>query len=74
MVRHLYTVEERKTSNVKGKLGKLPLDPARLAVVHRSAFEMYPLAMGEKEDVVWRLCIKSIDEVCRRLNRYKSVV
>ena len=74
MVHHLYSIEERKTSNVRGKLGKHALDPVRLAIVHRSAFEVYPLATGEQEDMMWHQRIKSIDEVCRRLNRYKSVV
>ena len=39
MVRQLYTAEERKSSNVKGKLGKYPLDPVRLASVRKSALE-----------------------------------
>ena len=74
MVRQLYTAEERKCSNVKGKLGKHPLDPVRLAIVRKSALEMYPLATGEREETVWRQCIKAIDEVCRRLNRYNKTV
>ena len=74
MVRRLYTVEERKCSNVKGKLGKRPLDPVRLAIVQRSALEVYPLATGEREDTVWWQCIKAVDEVCRRLNRYNKTV
>ena len=72
MVRRLYTVEERKSSNVKGKFGKRQLDPTRLAVVHQYALETYPLGTGEKDEVIWRQCIKAIDEVCRRLNRYQK--
>ena len=72
-MRQLFTTEERKCSNVRGKLGKHQLDPVRLGVVRRSAMEIYPLATGEKEEAVWRHCIRAIDEACRRLNRYKSV-
>ena len=72
MVRRLYTAEEQKSSNARGKLRKLQLDPVRLAIVHHSAFEMYPSATGENEDGTWRQCIKAIDEVCRGLNQYKS--
>ena len=71
MVRRLYSVEERKHSNVRGKLGKSQLDPARLAIVHQTAFQVYPLATGERQEAVWRHCIKAIDESCRRLNRAK---
>ena len=71
MVRRLYSVEQRKHSNVRGKLGKSKLDPTRLAVVHQTAFQVYPLATGEREETVWRHCIKAIDESCRRLNRTK---
>lgn len=71
MVRQLYSVEERKRSNVRGKLGKSKLDPTRLAIVHQTAFQVYPLATGEREETVWSHCIKAIDESCRRLNRAK---
>lgn len=72
MVRRLFTLEERKQSNVRGKLGKRQLDPARLAVVQQSALSVYPLATGEREADIWRRCIKAIDESCRRLNRNLS--
>ena len=71
MVRRLYSVEERKRSNVRGKLGKSKLDPSRLAIVRQTAFQVYPLATGEREETVWRHCIKAIDESCRRLNRVR---
>ena len=67
-------IAEKLDSNDRGKIGKCQLDPVRLGVVHRSAMEMYPLATGEKEDVVWQQCIRAIGEACRRLNRYQSVV
>ena len=69
MVRRLFSLEERRSSNVKGKLGKGQLDPGRLLLVRQSALEVFPLAGGECEDVAWKQCIKAIDEACRRLNR-----
>ena len=69
MVRRLYTREERMQSNVRGKLGKRQLDPGRLALVQQTALQVYPLGTGEREEVIWRHCIKAIDESCRRLNR-----
>lgn len=69
MVRQLFMMEERMCSNVRGKLGKSQLDPARIAIVRQAALQMYPLGTGEREEIVWRQCIKAIDESCRRLKR-----
>ena len=69
VVLRLFSLEERRSSNVKGKLGKCALDPERLLLVFQSALEVYRLAGGESEDVAWQQCIKAIDEACRRLNR-----
>ena len=69
MVWHLFSMEECRSSNVKGRQGKRLLDPVRVSLVQRSAMETYPLAGGEKENVVWRQCVKAIHEACRRLNR-----
>ena len=74
MVRKLYTMEERKSSNVRGKLGKKQLGTTRMAAIQESAFKIYPLGVGEKENVAWHQCVKAIDESCRRLNRYKPVI
>ena len=74
MVRRLFSLEERKSSNVKGKHGKSQLDPARLTVIRQSALETYPVAGGENEEIAWRQCIKAIDEACRRLNRSSKPV
>ena len=71
MARKLYTVEERKSSNVQGKLGKKQLGTNRMVAIQESAFRIYPLGVGEKEQVAWHQCIKAIDESCCRLNRYQ---
>ena len=56
---------------MRGKLGKKQLDSQRMAAILESVFKIYPLGVGEKENVAWHQCIKAIDESCRRLNRYK---
>ena len=71
MARKLYTTEEHKSSNVRGKLGNKQLDSQRMAAIQESVFKIYPLGVGEKENVAWHQCIKAIDESCHRLNRYK---
>ena len=74
MVRRLYTLDERKNSNVRGKLGKKMLDPKKMAYIRSAALQMYPLHTGEREESVWRENIKAIDESCRRLHRYHTTL
>jgi len=69
LVRSLFTVNERKVSNVAGVLGKKKLDPKRIVRIKEATFQTYPLEAGETIVGAWALCIKSIDESCRRLNR-----
>ena len=69
LVNCLFSLEARRSSNVKGKLGKCRLDPVRLLSVRQFVLELYPLAGGESEDVAWWQCIKATDEASRRLNR-----
>ena len=69
LVRSLYTIEERKTSNVKGILGKNKLSPTRLGRIKNATMQMYPCISGENEVTAWRACCKAVDETCRRLNR-----
>lgn len=69
LVRSLVTVNERKVSNVAGVLGKKKLDPKRIVRIKEATFQTYPLEAGETIVGAWALCIKSIDESCRRLNR-----
>ena len=68
LVRSLFTVAERKISNVRGK-GKKQLDPAKIQKVEEAAFQQYPLETGEARKSAWANCIKAIDEAGRRLVR-----
>ena len=52
-----------------GVLGKKKLDPKRIVRIKEATFQTYPLETGETIVGAWALCIKSIDESCRRLNR-----
>ena len=69
LVRELFTIEERRQSNVRGKKDKKQLNQQLMDLVKNSAFQMYPLATGEQQLLAWNHCIKAIDESCRRLNR-----
>ena len=71
LVRQLFTVEERASSNVRGKGRKPQLNPVKIDVVRSKTLEMYPLGSNEYEKKVWSDCIKAIDEANRRLNRKK---
>ena len=42
MVRSLFSLEERKASNVGGKLGKKQLDPQRIIRIKEATFQTYP--------------------------------
>ena len=59
----------RMTSNVSGKRGKNKLDKDILAAVKVATFKMWPLRSTENEQLAWSKCVKSIDEMGRRLNR-----
>ena len=52
-----------------GVLGKKKLDPKRIVCIKEATFQTYPLETGETIVGAWAMCIKSIDESCRRLNR-----
>ena len=68
LVRVLFTVAERKESNVKGR-DKKQLHPATIAKIEDATFQQYPLETGEKRRQAWSVCIKAIDESARRLHR-----
>lgn len=57
------------TSNVSGSRGKNKLDKDIVAAVKVASFKMWPLKAAENENVAWAKCVKSIDEMGRRLNR-----
>lgn len=69
LVRALYSHEERKESNVAGKLGKKQLNKGTMTDIRAAVFQIYPLGVGEREEKAWSACITAIDESCRRLNR-----
>ena len=71
MVKKLYTTEERKSSNVRGKLGNTQLDSVRMTAIEKAAFQIYPVGTGKNQGRAWNQCVKAIDESCRRLNRTK---
>jgi len=72
LVKHQFTEEERKNSNVKGVLGKKKLDPKRLLKIKESIFQIWPCETGETQTGAWNQCCKAIDEAGRRLNRKKD--
>ena len=69
LVRQLFTEDERRISNVAGKMNKHKMDVSRIAAVKASALQLYPVDVGETIEKAWASCIKSIDESNRRLNR-----
>ena len=68
----LFTMDERKMSNVNGVLGKSKLDPVRVQYIRKVTFQIYPVTSKESEAVEWSSCISAIDEVNRRLNSKKN--
>ena len=72
LVKHLFTKEERKNSNVKGVVGKSQLDPKRLIKIKESVFQIWPCETGETQSSAWNQCCKAIDEAGRRLNKKKA--
>ena len=67
-MKKLFTQEERRESNVRGR-GKLQLDVTKINYVHNIVFNFYPLGPGETERLAWGECIKAIDSDGRKLNR-----
>ena len=64
-----YTEEERRQSNVHGKLGKKQLSPNRMEELRKAVFEQYPLEGFEKEKNAWADCVRAIDEAGRKLKK-----
>lgn len=71
--RQLFSVEERKSCNVRGRQGKSMLDPERIKYVKEVTFRMYPVEEDETDWRAWSACVVAIDESNRRLNKiYKK--
>ena len=70
--RKIFTMAERKVSNINGVLGKSKLDPDKVKYIKKVTFQMYPLSSKESEATEWSNCISAIDEVNRRLNNSKN--
>ena len=70
--RATFSIEDRKISNVNGRLNRAKLNPEKIACIRNATLLMWPLTPGEKESGAWNSCCKSIDESCRRLNRPKD--
>jgi hypothetical protein len=51
--RRLFTVEERKASNVNEAVGKCKLDPEKIGYIKKVTFRVYPLSSKESEAVEW---------------------
>ena len=74
LARSLFSEEERKTSNVKGVLGKKKLDPKRMLKIKENVFQIWPCETGETQLSSWSQCCKAIDEAGRRLSRTTRVM
>lgn len=72
MNRHLFSIEERKACNVRGKMGKSMLDPDRIKYIKDVAFKLFPLKDNEIDWRAWSACVVAIDESNRRLNKYRN--
>ena len=67
LVKELFTVEERGTSNVKGITGKKKLDELRIGYVQAVTFENY-LCPSSEQKAAWSKCVKAIDTANRALS------
>ena len=69
--RRLFSMEERASCNVRGRMGKEMLDPQKINYIQDITFRMFPLENREMEKPSWNNCITAIDEVNRRLKSKK---
>ena len=75
LVKELFSVEERLTSNVRGVLGKKKYNEKIMAYVQELTFNSYPCPLTEKKSA-WAKCIKAIDSAgrvfCRKTAKAKE--
>ena len=65
LVNIMFRPDELQGRNCNGKLGKLPLDSARLSVIKEAVYHIYSVPDVSKVDV-WKKCVIAIDESIRR--------
>ena len=66
LVRQVFSLTERGSSNVMGLKGKCRLDPKRIELVQSLTFALRPMKPGENEDHIWKKeCVKAIDSANR---------
>ena len=68
LVKELFTVEDRTTSNVKGVMGKKKLNEEKMSYVQAVTFQNYPCVSCEQK-IAWSKCVKAIDTANRALCR-----
>ena len=68
LVRKLFTIEERMTSNCRGLVKKKRLDVLRFNAIKEEVFSILPCASADRNKL-WNICIKSIDAMNRDLAR-----
>lgn len=65
LVKTMFRHEELQGRNCNGKLGKLPLDSARLSVIKEAVYHIYSVPDISRNDI-WKKCVIAIDEALRR--------
>ncbi len=69
LIRELFTMEERLSSNIAGKCGKSKLGPKRVDSIREATFQMFPPGPSENLKRSWATCIRAIDSANRSLVR-----
>lgn len=68
LVKRMFSIEERSTSNVKGVLGKKKFNEPKMAYIQKLTFENFPCASAEQKKC-WAKCVRAIDSANRTLCR-----
>ncbi|CAL1298255.1 unnamed protein product [Larinioides sclopetarius] len=68
VARILFTREELRESNCRGKKQKSALDKRRLLFIHNAVMKFYQIPISSQA-LVWKQCIKGIDTRCRHERR-----
>ncbi|GBM62179.1 hypothetical protein AVEN_189393-1 [Araneus ventricosus] len=68
IARILFTREELRESNCRGKKQKSALEKRRLLFIHDAVMKLYQIPISSQADI-WKQCIKRIDTRCRHERR-----